>query len=139
MWGNKAMLATGLAVLIAGGATAGGVAADQPGLYIISPADGAHLNSPVTVRFGLSGFGVAPAGTDKPATGHHHLLIDVPLPILDRPIPGDANHRHYGGGQTEAIIELSPGKHTLQLLLGNYAHIPHQPPLVSPVVTVTVE
>jgi len=139
MWGKKVMLATGLAILIAGSATAGGMAVDQPGLYIISPADGSHLRSPITVRFGLSGFGVAPAGIDKPRTGHHHLLIDAPLPALNQPIPSDANHRHFGGGQTEAAIELPPGQHTLQLMLGNYAHIPHQPPLVSPVVTVTVE
>ncbi|MGB1220325.1 MAG: DUF4399 domain-containing protein [Alcanivoracaceae bacterium] len=108
-------------------------------VYFISPADGATVSSPVKVVFGLSGMGVAPAGTDRAGTGHHHLLIDTGLPPLDQPIPSDANHRHFGGGQTEALVELAPGTHTLQLLLGDMKHVPHNPPVVSETITITVE
>jgi len=107
--------------------------------YIISPQDGARVSSPVLVQFGLSGMGVAPAGVANPATGHHHLIIDAPTPDVGAPIPNDANHRHFGGGQTEASIELAPGRHTLQLVLGDALHVPHDPPIASAVVTVTVE
>lgn len=108
-------------------------------LYIISPTDGAQVTSPVLVQFGLRGMGVAPAGIEKPNTGHHHLLIDSPdLPALDAPIPADTNHRHFGGGQTEVTLELPPGEHTLQLLLGDQAHIPHDPPLISRQISITV-
>ena len=114
--------------------------ADSPAAYIISPADGDVVTSPVLVRFGLSGMGVAPAGTDKAGTGHHHLLIDVDeLPDLTKPVPADANHRHFGGGQTEVSLELESGEHTLQLLLGDKNHIPHNPPVVSEQITITVE
>jgi hypothetical protein len=107
--------------------------------YIISPADGEVVSSPVMVRFGLKGMGVAPAGIDKPNTGHHHLLIDVPhQPAFDQPLPADARHKHFGGGQTEATIELSPGKHTLQLILGDKNHVPHDPPVISDTITITV-
>lgn len=107
--------------------------------YIISPADGATVSSPVTVQFGLSGIGVAPAGIEKEKTGHHHLLIDVKeLPDMNSPIPGDEHHRHFGGGQTEVSIDLPPGQHTLQLLLGDHHHIPHNPPVLSEPVTITV-
>ena len=109
-------------------------------VYIVSPADGATVSSPVTVVFGLKNMGVAPAGVDKPATGHHHLLVDVKqMPALDRPLPADAQHRHFGGGQTETVLELSPGRHTLQLVLGDYTHTPHVPPVISPMVTITVQ
>ena len=107
-------------------------------VYFIAPADGATLTSPVTVKFGLKGMGIAPAGIAFDNTGHHHLIIDADLPPLDAPIPADANHVHYGKGQTEATIELKPGKHTLQLLLGDYLHIPHDPAVVSKKITVTV-
>ncbi len=108
--------------------------------YIISPADGATVSSPVTVRFGLSGFGVAPAGVERAKTGHHHLLIDVEeLPDSNGPIPGDEHHRHFGGGQTEVTLDLAPGTHRLQLLLGNHQHVPHNPPVLSEPVTITVE
>lgn len=110
--------------------------------YIISPANGATVKSPVTVVFGLKGMGVAPAGVEKPKTGHHHLLIDTKAPSdedLDFAIPADEHHKHFGGGQTETTIELKPGKHTLQLMMGDAAHVPHNPPLVSEVVTITVE
>lgn len=110
--------------------------------YIVSPADGATVKSPLTVVFGLKGMGVAPAGIDKPKTGHHHLLIDVPAPSgedLDYAIAADDNHVHFGGGQTETSVTLAPGKHTLQLIMGDANHVPHNPPLVSDVVTITVE
>lgn len=110
-----------------------------PKAYIISPEDGATVSSPVTVVFGLEGFGVAPAGTVKDKTGHHHLIVDAPLPDLSKPIPADDNYRHFGGGQTQTTVELPPGKHTLQLLLGDHAHIPHAQPVYSEVVTITVE
>jgi len=112
---------------------------DEARLYIISPADGATVTSPVTVRFGLRGMGVAPAGTDRPMTGHHHLLIDTGLPPLDAPVPADDHHVHFGGGQTETTIELDAGTHTLQLLLADHLHRPHDPPVVSERVTITVE
>lgn len=107
-------------------------------VYIIEPADGAEVRSPLTVRFGLSGMGVAPAGTQKAGTGHHHLIIDAPVPPAGAPIPADLKHRHFGGGQTEVTLDLSPGRHTLQLVLGDHAHVPHDPPVVSEVVTITV-
>ena len=108
------------------------------GLEIISPKDGDTVTSPVVVQFGLAGMGVAPAGTNNPNTGHHHLIIDSPLPNLEFAIPKDAKHRHFGGGQTQVSLELEPGKHSLQLLLGDYRHIPHNPPLSSAVIHITV-
>lgn len=114
--------------------------ADHPSVYIISPSHGEVVSSPVQVRFGLRGMGVAPAGVDRDKTGHHHLLIDVAqLPALDKPIPADANHRHFGGGQTEVKLELEPGTHTLQLLLGDKYHVPHETVLVSEKITISVE
>jgi hypothetical protein len=107
-------------------------------LYIITPADGAEVESPVTVAFGLKGAGVAPAGIDLPNTGHHHVLIDTELANYDLPIPADANHVHFGLGQTETSLELEPGEHTLQLVLGDNLHIPLDPPLVSEQITITV-
>ena len=108
-------------------------------VYIISPESGARVTSPVRVMFGLNGMGVAPAGIDKPNTGHHHLLIDTKLEDYTAPVPADDNHKHFGGGQTETTIELAPGKHTLQLLLGDHNHIPHKPPVESEVITITVK
>lgn len=108
-------------------------------VYFIAPADGARLRSPLTIRFGLRGMGVAPAGVAFADSGHHHLLIDVAPPALDQPIPADAQHVHFGKGQTETQIELKPGTHTLQLLLGDHLHRPHQPPLLSDKITITVE
>lgn len=124
-------------LLSSGIATAGGEPQGQ--LYFISPPNGAVVSGPVTVRFGLSDFGVAPAGIQTERTGHHHLLIDTDLPPLNLPVPSDTHHRHFGGGQTETILELAPGEHTLQLLLGDYSHIPHRPPLLSERITITVE
>jgi hypothetical protein len=108
-------------------------------LYIISPKDGETVTSPVTVRFGLRGMGVAPAGVAMENTGHHHLLIDVDPPPADRPIPADANHVHFGKGQTEAEVTLARGRHRLQLLLADHLHVPHDPPVLSKPVTVNVE
>jgi hypothetical protein len=108
-------------------------------VYFISPADGETLTSPIAVRFGLKGMGVAPAGVEKPNTGHHHLLIDQKLADLKNPIPADDKHVHFGNGQTEVSIVLAPGRHTLQLFLGDHNHIPHDPPVASKVVTVTVK
>jgi len=136
------LVATAVILLpLAGAAFAQGRTAAPEGAkaYIIAPEDGASVASPVTVVFGLSRMGVAPAGTEKENTGHHHLLIDTGLPRLDEPIPADDNHVHFGGGQTEVQIELAPGEHTLQLLLGDLNHIPHDPPVSSDVITVTVE
>ena len=108
-------------------------------LVILEPHDGATVQNPVTVIFGLEGMGVAPAGVPAAATGHHHLIIDSKLPAANRPIPADDNHRHFGGGQTQVDIELSPGKHTLQLLLGDHNHVPHDPPIASEPIEITVE
>lgn len=107
-------------------------------VYFITPQDGDTVKGPVTVRFGLKGMGVAPAGTDKPNTGHHHLIIDTDLPPLDENIPMDENHVHFGGGQTETTVTLAPGTHTLQLLLGDMNHIPHNPVVSSKKITITV-
>jgi len=108
-------------------------------VYIISPKNGATVHGPVTVRFGLSGMGVAPAGTVADNTGHHHLIIDSPLPPMDQPLPKDDTHLHFGKGQTETVLTLKPGKHTLQLVLGDAEHIPHDPPVVSEQITIWVK
>lgn len=106
--------------------------------YIIEPADGATVTSPVTVTFGLRGIGVAPAGVERPNTGHHHLLIDTELATFNAPIPANDQHVHFGLGQTETTIDLPPGQHELRLVLGDHLHIPHDPPVTSDVVTITV-
>ncbi|MBN8734898.1 MAG: DUF4399 domain-containing protein [Xanthomonadales bacterium] len=109
-------------------------------VYIISPADGATVGRDVTVRFGLSGMGVAPAGVEREHTGHHHLLIDVAtLPAAGQPIPNDEHHMHFGGGQTETVLHLAPGTHTLQLELGDANHVPFDPPVVSSKITIHVK
>jgi len=107
--------------------------------YILAPKHGEIVSSPVKVVFGLSGMGVAPAGVQNKKTGHHHLLIDTGVPDTSQPIPADGKHKHFGGGQTETVIELSPGSHTLQLLLGDFSHIPHDPPVTSEQITITVK
>lgn len=109
-------------------------------LYFISPVDGTTVSKTFTVKFGLSGMGVAPAGLDKDNTGHHHLLIDMDeLPDLTQPLAATDRIKHFGGGQTETELTLSSGTHTLQLVLGNYLHIPHDKPVVSEKITITVE
>jgi hypothetical protein len=109
-------------------------------VYIINLKDGAEVNSPFLVQFGLSGMGVAPAGVEKPNTGHHHLLIDTRLSAeqMKEPIPADDTHKHFGGGQTETMVTLPKGQHTLQLVLGDWTHIPHVPPVMSDPITITV-
>ena len=109
--------------------------------YIISPQDGDVVSSPVTVQFGLVGMGIAPAGVEKENTGHHHLLINnaVENVALKEPLPAEENLVHFGGGQTETTIELPPGTYRLQLLLADHNHIPHAPPVMSEVITITVE
>jgi Domain of unknown function (DUF4399) len=107
--------------------------------YIGWPNDGETVRTThIKVWFGTRNFGVAPAGTNKPNTGHHHLLIDTALPPLDQPIPNDKNHLHFGLGQTEAVIDLPPGTHTLQLLMGDADHVPHDPPVMSKKITIHV-
>jgi len=108
-------------------------------VYIISPKDGETVSSPVRVLFGLRGMGVAPAGVNLPNTGHHHLVVDKELPDVDAPFPTTPNNIHFGKGQTETDVALEPGKHTLQLILGDMNHVPHQPPVISQKITVTVE
>ncbi len=131
-----------LLALSAGLAVATVSAIADPGVsrkvYFIEPANGAVVKSPVKVVFGLSGMGVAPAGVKHDNTGHHHLLVDTGLPNMKTSILKDDKHLHFGGGQTEAQIALAPGKHTLQLLLGDFAHIPHDPPVMSERITIEV-
>ena len=126
-------------LLMAGTAQARTPSPEGAAVYIVSPADGATVTSPVTVVFGLRGMGVAPAGVNNENTGHHHLIVDAGLPDLNQPIPSSENYRHFGKGQTEATIELAPGQHTLQLLLGDFSHIPHEEAVASAVVTITVQ
>lgn len=115
--------------------------ASAPGatVFFVSPTNGATVTSPLDVKFGNSGIAIAPAGENLENSGHHHLLVDMQLADLTRPIPKDAQHIHFGKGQTEATIELEPGTHTLQLVLGDSNHIPHIPPVVSNTITITVE
>jgi hypothetical protein len=118
----------------------GGPTASAPGaaLYFADLKDGANVPSKLTIHFGLRNMGVAPAGSDRPNSGHHHVLIDTDLPALDQPIPNDFNHLHFGAGQTQATVDLTPGEHTLQLLFGDKDHIPHNPPLFSEKIKVRV-
>jgi Domain of unknown function (DUF4399) len=108
-------------------------------VYFMNLKNGDVVSSPVLVQFGLRGAGVAPAGVEKEATGHHHLLINVAELDLNAPIPMTDSHRHFGGGQTEARLELKPGTYTLQLLLADHNHIPHHPALLSERITITVK
>jgi hypothetical protein len=108
-------------------------------VYFVYPRDGARIFPRSTVRFGLSNMGVAPAGVEKSGTGHHHLLVDTELPPMDQAIPNDFNHLHFGAGQTEVLLKLTNGKHTLQLLFADENHIPHDPPIMSERITVIVD
>jgi hypothetical protein len=109
-------------------------------VFIVSPEDGAKVSQEFKVKFGTKDVALAPAGDVTKNTGHHHLLIDVDkLPAAGQPIPNDANHMHFGKAQTEATIKLAPGKHTLQLELGDSGHMPFDPPIVSKKITVNVE
>jgi hypothetical protein len=134
-----------LAAVLAGTLLAGSAAVAQQStmpsdakVYILWPSDGQVVKGAFWVRMGLSGAGIAPAGVDKANTGHHHLIVDADLPPLDQHIPNDHNHLHFGLGQTEARLDLPPGKHTLQMLLADANHVPHQPPLYSKRITITV-
>ena len=135
-----AMLAAGVAALAGGALAQPSPMPAEARVYILWPPDGQRIKGPTFwVRMGLSGAGVAPAGVDIAHTGHHHLLIDVPLPEdMTAPIVNGRNHLHFGLGQTETQLELPPGRHTLQMLLGDGQHIPHDPPLYSKQITVTV-
>ncbi len=108
-------------------------------VFFISPADGDTVSNPVRVEFGVAGMDIVPAGQDQQHSGHHHLLIDTGLPDLGLPIPMDDQHKHFGDGSTATEIALEPGEHTLQMLLGDHLHIPHDPPLVSDTITITVQ
>jgi len=113
---------------------------DGATVYFIAPVDGQTVSQTFIVKFGLNGMGVAPAGTNKANTGHHHLLIDTDtLPDMSKPLPATDKIKHFGGGQTETRLSLAPGKHTLQLLLGNYAHVPHNKAVLSDKITITVQ
>jgi hypothetical protein len=115
-------------------------ASDNAQVYFIWPSDGMLIRQKFWVRMGLRNMGVAPKGTDMPGTGHHHLLIDTELPEnMKLAVPSDRQHLHFGAGETEARIELPPGRHTLQLLLADKDHIPHDPPVYSKKITVTVK
>jgi hypothetical protein len=108
--------------------------------YIIEPADGSSVPQTFSVKFGLSGMDLAPAGIDQPNTGHHHLLIDQQeLPELTASLPATEQIRHFGKAQTETELTLEPGEHTLRLVLGNYLHVPHDNPVISEPITVTVQ
>lgn len=136
---KKSFVAAAAAFLISQAAFAGTTPAPAGAyLYIGWPVDGQVVpaNKPFKVWFGLRNMGVAPKGVANPNTGHHHLLIDTDLPNMDQEIPNDRNHLHFGAGETETMIELPPGKHTLQLIMGDDKHIPHQPPVVSKKITV---
>ncbi len=145
----KKPIVLAVAMLVVSGASFAGEtpSAKDANVYFINLQDGDTVKSPVKVVFGLSGMGVAPAGTEKENTGHHHLYVDRP-PLgegedgadeVDYNIPADENHVHFGGGQTETVLDLPLGKHTLQLVLGDKDHIPHNRPVVSEVITITVE
>lgn len=109
-------------------------------VYIMSPADGAVVASPVKVQFGLKGMGIAPAGITFENSGHHHLLIDTDPPAdLAQPLPTSEQVVHFGKGQTETELKLAPGKHTLQLVLGDHLHVPHAPPVISKKITIEVK
>jgi hypothetical protein len=132
-----------VAALVAGGVLAEfprTPAPDGATAYIVSPTDGATVSNPVTVVFGARGIGIAPAGVEWERTGHHHLLInaDVAAIAMDESLPATDQIRHFGGGQTEVTVELPPGEYRLQLLMGDHNHIPHDPPILSEAITVTV-
>ncbi len=143
MWGRLSFLLAAV-IMLPWAVQAGETPAPENAyLYIGWPNDGEVLKGsagkPFRVWFGLRHMGVAPAGVDVPNTGHHHLLINTPLPPLDEPIPADENHVHFGRGQTQAQVTLPRGKHTLQLIMGDHGHVPHNPMVVSRQITITIE
>lgn len=114
-------------------------APDGARVFFVTPADGETVANPVTIEFGSEGVSIVKAGVDEPASGHHHLIIDAELPDASLPIPADDNYIHFGDASTRTERTLPPGTHTLQLLLGDHLHIPHDPPVASDVITITVE
>lgn len=139
---SKMIVAAMSAALMMGGSAALAQSTPSPEdayLYIGWPNDGETVRSPFRVWFGLRGMGVAPKDIDHPNTGHHHLLVDTDLPPNDEPIPSDRNHLHFGAGETETQLELPPGRHTLQLLMGDFKHFPHDKPVASKKITVYVK
>jgi len=137
---RRALLLGGLVLLPTAAVAQGLPTPKDASLYIISPKDGATVSGPFWCIFGLRGMGISHAGDQFPNSGHHHLLIDIDEPLNpSEPIPQDKKHLHYGAGQTEALIELSAGQHTLQLVLGDAKHFPFNPPLVSKKITITIK
>ena len=131
-------ISTGLAFTVSAAQAQTPIPADAKA-YFIWPKDGQIITGgKMWLRMGARNVGIAPAGVDTPETGHHHLVIDSELPPLDEEIPNDPNHLHFGAGQTEVRLEFPPGEHTLQLVMGDAAHIPHNPPLVSEQITIIV-
>ncbi len=140
--------AAALAIMLSSQAFAGDTPSpDGATVYFINLGDGDSVEAPFVVNFGLSGMGVAPAGTEKENTGHHHIFINRPplgegvedAELMENGVPTDDNHKHFGGGQTEVMLDLPAGTHTLQLVLGDEFHVPHNPPVVSEVITITVK
>ena len=135
--------ALGLSILMGNAATA--ETAHWPEgakVFFVEPKNGAEISGPVKVMMGVQGIEIAPAGTEKPNTGHHHILIDTDVPTGEKalaPLPADDNIKHFGKGQTETTLTLAPGKHTLQLVVGDGNHIPHNPALASEKITITVK
>jgi hypothetical protein len=136
-----------LAIMLSSQAFAGDTpSADGAMVYFINLSDGDSVEAPFVVNFGLSGMGGAPAGTEKENTGHHHIFINRPplgdgaadAELMENGVPTDDNHKHFGGGQTEVTLDLPAGTHTLQLVLGDEFHVPHNPPVVSEVITITL-
>ncbi|HMO08073.1 MAG TPA: DUF4399 domain-containing protein [Paracoccaceae bacterium] len=143
----RGMLFAALVAALPGLAHAQTASPDGARLYFVNLEDGARVTPPVTVVFGLSGMGVAPAEVERANTGHHHLLINRP-PLgegefgaeeFTLAVPNDDNHRHFGGGQTQVTLELPAGEHSLQLVLGDHGHVPHDPPVVSERIVIVVE
>ena len=112
---------------------------DGASVFFISPANGDTVTSPVSIEFGIEGMSVVKAGDSQPDSGHHHLLVDTDLPDLGLPIPADEHHIHFGDGSTSTEIALEPGTHTLRMLLGDHLHIPHESPIMSDPITITVK
>lgn len=115
------------------------MSAEGASVFFITPTDGATVSNPVVVEFGIEGMSVVAAGVNEAHSGHHHLLIDTAVPDLNLPIPADGNHVHFGNAATATELTLAPGQHTLQLLLGDHLHIPHDPAVMSATITITVE
>lgn len=140
---KKLLAIAAIAALTATGTMAGGPtpAPTDAKVYFINLSDGDTVKNPVHIKFGLSGMGIAPAGVETENTGHHHLIINEAIEgeELENGIPADENHVHFGKGQTEATLELPPGTHTLQLVLGDWSHVPHATPVMSERITITVE